>query len=86
MNCGVFRNRPHLIHSIWHLIKFRLLEILKACKFKIKDYNISDLLQRTKMKTGIETIPGAGHSPSTFVPTAGHLTAEVLPPPGICHP
>ena len=32
------------------------------------------------------TIPGAGHLPSSFVHTAGHLAAYVSPPPGICHP
>ena len=32
------------------------------------------------------TIPGAGHLPSSLVPTTGHLAAKVSPPPGICHP
>ena len=27
-----------------------------------------------------------GHLPSFFVPTAGDLTAQESPPPGICHP
>ena len=27
-----------------------------------------------------------GHSPSFFVPTMGHLAAQVSHPPGICHP
>ena len=32
------------------------------------------------------TIPGAGHLPSSFVHTAGHLAAKVSPSPEICHP
>jgi len=28
------------------------------------------------------TIPGAGHLPSSFVHTAGHLAAKVFPTPG----
>ena len=29
---------------------------------------------------------GRGHLPSFFVSTAGDLTAQGSPPPGICHP
>ena len=43
---------------------------------------LCDLLQRTKMKTGIKTIPRAWHSPSTFVPTAGHFDSLSAPAPG----
>ena len=31
-------------------------------------------------------ITGAGHLPSSLVPTVEHLAAKVSPPPGICHP
>ena len=29
---------------------------------------------------------GTGHLPSFFVPTAGDLTGQESPPPGICYP
>ena len=78
MNIKKAHERLHGVIQEDRSIGFRFL----TKNFKVR----SNVLQRTKMKTGFKTIPGAGHSPSTFVPTVGHLTAEVLPPPGICHP
>ena len=62
-------------HELWRFSQQAAFDpfymVFNKIPFKVR----SDLLQRTIMKTGIKTIPGAGHSPSTFVPTAGHLTA-----------
>ena len=79
-------NCCQLIQLIFRPSNFRKRELGLKTGFISLLEQLCDLLQRTKMKTGIKTIQGAGHSPSTFVPTAGHLTAKVLPPPGICHP
>ena len=51
----------------------------------LKTAVIYDVMNKTCCLVDLND-PGGGHLPSTFVPTAGHLTVKVPPPPGICHP